>query len=263
MDEAAAYNTARWQALAEANALFTRPNFDLDAKSARARLDPQGRLGDLAGKEVLCLAAGGGQQSAAFALLGARVTVLDLAPAQLERDQAVAAHYQVAITTRQGDMRDLSGFAPAVFDLVWHPYSLSFVPDVGVVFREVARVLRPGGLYYLQCANPFFLGLGQRDWTGQGYALRHPYTDGAVIVSDDVEWVYDRAAYPEAPIPGPREYRHTLSTLINGLIAHGFVLRHMDDTLDLPADPSAPPGTWEHFTAVAPPWIAFWSVYQP
>jgi SAM-dependent methyltransferase len=259
VDEAAAYNLARWQALADAEALFTRPDWGLDAESARARLDPAGRLGDLTGKEVLCLAGGGGQQSAAFALLGARVTVLDLAPAQLERDQAVAAHYQVAITTRQGDMRDLSSFAPAAFDLVWHPYSLNFVPDVGVVFGEVARVLRSGGLYYLQCANPFFLGLDQRDWTGQGYALRDPYTDGAVIVSEDAEWTYNRAAHPDAPIPGPREYRHTLSTLLNGLIDHGFVLRHVADRLDIPADPSAPPGTWEHFTAVAPPWLAFWA----
>ena len=259
MDETAAYNTARWQALAEADALFTRPALDLDAGSARAWIDPQGRLGDLHGKEVLCLAAGGGQQSAAFALLGARVTVFDLSAAQLARDRAVAAHYQVAITTRQGDMRDLSAFASAAFDLVWHPYSLNFVPDVAVVLREVARVLRPGGLYYLQCANPFFMGLSERDWTGQGYALRHPYTDGAVIISDDPEWVYDRAAHPDAPIPGPREYRHTLSTLLNGLIDQGFTLRHVDDTLDVPADPAAPPGIWEHFTAVAPPWIALWA----
>ncbi len=260
MDETAAYNLARWQALADTDALVTRPNFDLDAASARARLDPQGRLGDLAGKEVLCLAAGGGQQSAVFALLGAKVTVLDLAPAQLERDQAVATHYQVAITTRQGDMRDLSAFAPAAFDLVWHPYSLNFVPDVAIVFREVARVLRPGGLYYLQCANPFFLGLSQHDWTGQGYPLRDPYIDGAVIVSEDAEWVYDRALRRDAPILRPREYRHTLSTLLNGLIDHGFVLRQVVDRLDIPADPAAPPGTWEHFTAVAPPWLAFWAV---
>ena len=36
------------------------------------------------GKDVLCLAGGGGQQSAVFSLLGAKVTVLDLTPEQLE-----------------------------------------------------------------------------------------------------------------------------------------------------------------------------------
>ncbi len=28
-------------------------------------------------------------------------------------------------------------------------------------------------------------------------------------------------------------------------------------------DPNAEPGTWEHFISVAPPWLAFWTVYRP
>ncbi len=64
MDEIAQYHIKRWKALAEANALFTRPFFDLTAAEAPGRLDPEGRLGDLAGKNVLCLAGGGGRQSA-------------------------------------------------------------------------------------------------------------------------------------------------------------------------------------------------------
>ena len=66
MDEISQHLTARWKALAQANALFTRPYLDLNAESARAKLDPHGLLGDVAGKRVLCLASGGGQQSAAF-----------------------------------------------------------------------------------------------------------------------------------------------------------------------------------------------------
>ena len=53
----------------------------LDEQSARAYVDSAGLLGDLHDREVLCLAGGGGQQSAAFANLGARVTVLDLTEA--------------------------------------------------------------------------------------------------------------------------------------------------------------------------------------
>jgi len=72
LDDIAKYNVDRWRSLASADAIFTRPDFRLDKQTARNRLDPQGRLGDMAGKEVLCLAGGGGQQSIAFALLGAR-----------------------------------------------------------------------------------------------------------------------------------------------------------------------------------------------
>src|SRR5688572_4389757 len=168
MDKIAQYNIERWKALTKANALFTRPNWNLDVASARAKLDPEGRLGDITGKAVLCLAGGGGQQSAAFALLGASVTVLDLSEEQLQRDRQVAAHYHVNIQTRQGDMRNLSQLPAQGFDLVWQPYSLNFVPEVHGVFREVARVLRSGGLYQFNCANPFVSGVMPADWTGEG-----------------------------------------------------------------------------------------------
>src|SRR5262245_51225843 len=226
MDEIARYNIERWKALAKANALFTRPNWDLDVVSARAMVDPEGQLGDIAGKDVLCLASGGGQQSAAFALLGANVTVLDLSEEQLQRDRQVAAHYHLNLQTRQGDMRDLSQLPAQGFDLVWQAYSLNFVPEVHRVFQEVARVLRHEGLYRFMCANPFVSGLMETDWTGEGYPLKHPYLEGAVLSYPDPAWV----SVSGEPVPWTREYRHTLSTLINGLIAQGFVIQHLSDS---------------------------------
>ena len=153
MDEVAKYNIERWNALVGANAVFTRPAMHLDPASAQAELDPERRLGTVAGKDVLCLACGGGQQSVAFALLGAKVTVFDLSEAQLQRDRVAAARFGVDIAILQGDMRDLSRLEAATFDIVYHAYSLGFVPDASVVFQQVARVLRPGGLYHLSATN--------------------------------------------------------------------------------------------------------------
>jgi SAM-dependent methyltransferase len=258
MDEVAKYNTERWEALVRANALFTRPALHLSTESARQRVDRDGRLGNVAGKDVLCLASGGGQQGPAFALLGARVTVADLSAGQLERDRTAAAHYKVDIRTVQADMRDLSALETSSFDLVWQPYSLNFVPDCRPVFAEVARVLRSGGIYHLQCANPFVAGLGTKDWNGKGFVLNRPYVNGEEITYSDEDWVYDRAKAPAAPIDGPREYRQTLSTIVNALVASGLGITHFSDSLDIEPDPSAEPGTWGHFCAVAPPWLAFW-----
>src|ERR687894_294918 len=98
MDDIAQYNIERWKALVEANAVFTRPALNLDPSLALAQLDPERRLGTVAGKDVLCLACGGGQQSVAFALLGAKVTVFDLSAAQLDRDRVAAAQVGVDIT---------------------------------------------------------------------------------------------------------------------------------------------------------------------
>ena len=263
MDDVASYNRERWEALVRANALFTRPALHLDAASARQKVDPDGRLGELAGKQVLCLASGGGQQSVAFALLGAIVTVCDLSEGQLQRDREAAAHYGVTIETVQSDMRDLSTFADAAFDVVWHPYSINFVPEIGMVFGEVARVLCDRGLYHLHFANPFFSGLTAQDWDGHGYAVKLPYVDGAEITYQDQDWVYSRDESAGETIPAPREYRHTLSTVINGLVERGFVIRHLSDTLDMLHDAPAEPGTWDHLVAFAPPWLAVWACYCP
>jgi 2-polyprenyl-3-methyl-5-hydroxy-6-metoxy-1,4-benzoquinol methylase len=54
-------------------------------------LDPEGRLGDVASKDALCLACSGGKQSSAFALLEANVTVFDLSEPQLNRDREETA----------------------------------------------------------------------------------------------------------------------------------------------------------------------------
>jgi len=262
MDDVAQYNIERWAALVAAKAVFTRPLLALTPADARALLDPNNRLGDLAGKRVLCLAGGGGQQSAAFALLGANVTVFDLSAEQLQRDTEAAAHYGLTITTLQGDMRDLSALDTAFFDLVYQPYSLNFVPNARVVFHEVARVLRNGGSYYFNCANPFASGLVASDWNGTGYPLKQPYVDGAAMTYVDEAWVF-RGASPQPSINKPKEYRHTLSTLINGLIEQSFVIeRVMEEHFGTP-DINAAPGTMEHLSAIAPPWIKFWTSYRP
>jgi ubiquinone/menaquinone biosynthesis C-methylase UbiE len=262
MDELTKYNIARWKALVEADALFTRPALNLNPVSARHMVDPEGRLGDVAAKDVLCLACGGGQQSIAFALLDANVTVVDLSEAQLNRDREVAGHFNVDIKVVQGDMQDLSQLEAAAFDIVYHSYSLGFVPKARVVFQQVARVLRTGGLYYFMCANPFFIGVQAKDWNGEGYTIKHPYVDGAEITYEDQEWVYDRSTSGTA-IPPPREFRHTLSTLINGLAEQGFIIQHVSDYSSFNPDPNAEPGTWNHFVSVAPPWLGFWATYRP
>jgi SAM-dependent methyltransferase len=262
VDEVAKYNIERWRELAEADALFTRPVVTLDAAAAQEMVDREGRLGNVAGKRVLCLASGGGQQTIAFALLGAKVTVFDLSEAQLQRDAEAAARFGMDIERVQGDMRDLSALPHATFDIVYHAYSLGFVPQANLVFQQVARVLRPHGLYHFHCANPFYLGMTQDDWNGEGYTLKKPYVEGAAVTYADQPWVYDRSQH-SAPIRPVREYCHTLGALVSGLVAQGFILLHIADVASSSADLTAEPGTWSHFVALAPPWLDFWTVYRP
>jgi hypothetical protein len=159
-------------------------------------------------------------------------------------------------------MRDLSALDAAAFDIVHHAYSLGFVPEARIVFQQVARVLRLGGLYHFHCANPFYLGMTQDDWNGNGYSLTQRYVEGAQVTYADQEWVYDRSR-SDRPINAPREYRHMMSALIAGLVENGFMLLELSDSASFAPDPEAQPGTWGHFVAYAPPWLGFWASYRP
>jgi 2-polyprenyl-3-methyl-5-hydroxy-6-metoxy-1,4-benzoquinol methylase len=80
---------------------------------------------------VLCLAAGGGQQGPVLAAAGAAVTVFDNSPRQLGRDEEVAAREGLATRTVLGDMRDLSAFPDASFDVVFNPPQGTGLPFSG------------------------------------------------------------------------------------------------------------------------------------
>lgn len=261
MDDLAQYNQERWEALAAANVVFSQPWLDLSPDTARALVDPAGLLGDLTGKDVLCLASGGGQQSVAFALLGANVTIVDLAPTQLQRDQAAAAHYGLAIRTLQADMRDLSALEANNFDVVWHAYSINFIPEIQTVLGEISRVLRDPGMYRIEWGNPFVAGLSEEEWTGVGYPLKQPYVNGAEIVFPDPAWTFEDSAGAQQRVTGPREFRHTLSAVINGLVQHGFVVLGLWE--ELSQEPNAAPATWEHLKSIAPPWLTLWAAFRP
>lgn len=183
--------------------------------------DPADRsvMAGVSGKKVLCLAGGGGQQSAVFSLLGAQVTVLDLTPEQLEGDQQAADHYGYPITLVQGDMRDLSDLPGARFDLVYQPISTLYVPDLREVYAGVRRILIPGGLYFSQYAFPFIGLAHERGWDGSGYLLHvsEPYRGGALRETPD-----GVIGFTRGELIG--EFHHLLSDILNGLIGCGFVI---------------------------------------
>ncbi len=172
---------------------------------------------EMRGIDVLCLASGGGQQGPVLAAAGANVTVLDNSPRQLERDRAVAEREGLAIATRLGDMRDLSAFADASFDLVFHPVSNLFCPEIAPVWRECHRVLRPGGVLLAGFMNPdIFIFDREAEERGELVVRHHlPYSDLTHMTAEErARFVGDR----------PLEYSHSLATQIGGQLAAGFVL---------------------------------------
>lgn len=112
-----------------------------------ARKMPFAWYGDCRGKKVLGLAAGGGQQIAILSALGADCTLLDITDAQLEADRAVSEREGYSVTLLKGDMTDPLPFDDGTFDMVVNPVSNHYIEKVEPVFQEIARVLKPGGVF--------------------------------------------------------------------------------------------------------------------
>ena len=262
LDDLARFNGERWDDLARAGVEYARPYLDMDENSARDLVDSEGFIGDARGLDVLCLASGGGQQTAAFGLLGAKVTCLDISEVQLESDRVAAKRYGLDIKTERGDMRDLSAFGEGAFDVVWHGHSLNFVPDARVVFQQVRRVVRPGGIYHLSCCNPYFHGIDEEEWNGEAYPLRNRYAEGEVIYASGDEWTFTAPDGSPRRIRGPREFRHNMETLLNVPVELGFSLLRMREVAYFDPEGDLEPGTWNHLQSVAPPYLSFWWSYD-
>ncbi|WP_427892865.1 class I SAM-dependent methyltransferase [Kribbella sp. GL6] len=174
---------------------------------------------DLSDVDVLCLASGGGQQGPILAAAGARVTVFDNSPRQLEQDQLVAEREGLELRTVLGDMRDLSEFADSSFDLVFNPVSNLFVPELAPVWRECFRVLRPGGTLLCGFLNPDVYLFDQEVMDTRGeLVVRHrlPYSDLTHIPAEERERLWGANA--------PLEYSHTMAEQLGGQLAAGFVI---------------------------------------
>lgn len=238
------HNRRAWDDMVRERQRFTRPARDEDFANPLAAVDSLGWLGgDIRGKRLLCLAAGGGKHGALYAAAGASVTVVDISPAMLELDRQVAAERRLDLRTVAASMDDMPMLTAGEFDIVIHPVSTCYVPEIAPVYAEVARITRAGGLYISQHKSPTSLQADVRASAG-GYELIEPY-------------------YRSGPLPpvvgsrhreeGTLEYLHRWSELLGTLCRSGFVLEDLVEPLH--AKSEAAPGTFEHRSRYIAPYV--------
>lgn len=240
-DSVAAYNMRAWDRLAREGNRWTLPvSSEMIAEARGGKLSllltpatpvPMAWFGDLRGSHVLGLASAGGQQGPCLAAAGAVVTVIDNSPEQLSRDREVASREGLALTTVEGDMRDLSAFKDESFDLVFHPCSNCFVPDVRPVWREAYRVLKRGGHLLAGFVNPIFFALDLAKEREGIVQLKYKIPVSELDYADDEEI---RALHADGE---PLSFGHTLEDQIGGQLDAGFQLVAMFED-GRPDDPS-------------------------
>ena len=140
-------------------------------------------------------------------------------------------------------MEDLSMLAAGEFDVVVQPVSTCYVPEITLVYRQVARVTAAGGLYISQHKQPASLQAAVEP-SPLGYELTEPY-------------------YRSGPLPpvagsphrehGTLEFLHRWEELIGGLCRSGFVVEDLVEPLH--AEPDAAIGTFAHRSRYVAPYV--------
>ena len=131
----------------------------------------------VAGKWVLEIACGGGQSAVHLEKMGAHVTAIDFSAAQLEHARAFAKSNKASVRFLEADAQNLSMLDDATFDIAFSAYALGFVEDVRRTFREIARVLRRGGLFAFSWMSPIYPITEER-----GLFVKRSYFDRSPIV---------------------------------------------------------------------------------
>lgn len=192
-----------------------------------------GLLGDLEGRAVLEVGAGGAQGGRWCAGAGARVVSTDLSGGMLRVAQAIDARHQgrSPLGYAQCDGAVLP-FADASFDVVLTAHGvLAFVPDAGATLAEWARVLRPGGRIVCSLPHPFrWVFPDAADESG--LVVRYPYFDDAAYVEETAGGV---ATYTE--------HHRTIGDLVRAVHGAGLVLTDLVE-LEWPEDRELVWGGW-------------------
>ncbi len=224
-----AYNREAWNRQSRRGSPWCTPVTSEEIAAARAGnwsviLTPNKKVpthwfGDLPGKDVLCLASGGGQQAPILAAAGGKVTSFDNSDEQLAKDVLVAERDGLSITTVQGDMADLSALPDNSFDLIFHPVSNVFAEDIRPVWKECHRVLRHGGRLLVGFMNPAFFLFDHEDAERDGkleikYSL--PFSDLKSLPPAKLAAIQEKGyAY---------EFSHSLEEQIGGQTAAGLLI---------------------------------------
>jgi len=148
-------NRQGWDALAAVHAR----TYDIDRLLAgRPLLNEviQREVGDVCDKSLIHLLCHIGTDTLSWALLGARVTGVDISPKSLEVARGLAWELRVDADFIESNILDLTQKVQNKFDIVFSSTGvLCWLPDINAYARSVRRLLKNGGFFYLFDGHPF------------------------------------------------------------------------------------------------------------
>lgn len=167
-------------------------------------------LGDVRDRDVLEVGCGAAQGARWLARQGARVSAFDMSMGQLLAARTIDERVGTGVPVVQADAQAMP-FRTASFDVVVSAFgAIPFVADSAGVMREVARVLRPGGLFVFSVTHPVRWAFPD-DPGPAGLTVRQSYFDRTPYVEVDAD---GRASYVE--------HHRTVGDRVRELVAAGL-----------------------------------------
>lgn len=252
MDDPKAYfeaNRAMWNATADVHARATLPQLLRDVvQTDFSTFDAVERrifasLG-LEGKDVAQLSCNNGRELISCKKAGAgRCVGFDISDGFVSQGQELAEVGGVEVAFVHTNVYDIPHDYDAAFDIVYVTVgALGWLQDLSAYFAVVARLLRPGGSFFLYEMHPV-LDMFEAE-TGlevkHSYFRTMPYVEEAAPDYMDTSTIVESTSY---------WFHHKLSDIIGGALAAGLILRLFEE---YEHDTSSVFAAFEHFE-IKPP----------
>jgi len=111
-------------------------------------------VGPVAGLRVLELGSGPRSSAVAFARQGAHTIVVEPSAERLSETRSLAEDHELKAEWHHGEMSDLAFLRGDSVDLAFSAGTVPEVADLGRLFRQVHRVLKPGGHFVFSYDHP-------------------------------------------------------------------------------------------------------------
>ncbi len=247
VEEALRANRANWDDRADihaASAMYDLPGFVADpsrisdvTRDDLTILGPHLPGGTVAGLDVVHLQCHVGQDTLSLARLGARVTGVDLSPRSLEIARGLARECGLEARFVEADVQHAADAVDDTFDVVYTSIgTVTWLPDLTAWARSIARLLRPGGTFFIRDGHPMLYTLD--DARSDLLVVRYRYFPSTLSQTwvDPYTYTGDRTLVQH---PRTYEWPHSLAEVIGALLGAGLRITSLDEqqTVPWPAHP--------------------------
>ncbi len=177
-----------------------------------------------------------GTDTVSLARAGARVVGVDFSALALEAAARLAGALRLDVEWVEGDVLEARALvdealgADRRFDVVYTSIgTIGWLDELGAWARQIAALLRPGGVFYIRDGHPM---LGTLDETRDELVARYRYfSDGKAL-----QWDEAATYVGEGTVSATRTYEwaHPLSEVVTVLLDAGLTIEAMHEGRTLP-----------------------------